>query len=73
MEMPQENETLLVQVNVEIQPEALKAIVEGAKQRAGRNEKGYYQIDTAAAVSETISRFLKEKAFTAWVQDGAAG
>jgi hypothetical protein len=66
--MPQENETLLVQVNVEIEPEALKAIVEGAKQKAGRNEKGYYQVDTAAAVGETISRFLQDKNFTAWLK-----
>ena len=65
--MPSENETLLVHVNVEIEPEALKAIVEGAKQKAGRNDKGYYQVDTAAAVGETISRFLQEKDFTAWV------
>lgn len=66
--MPQESETLLVQVNVEIDPEALKAIVDGAKQKAGRNEKGYYQVDTAAAVGETISRFLQEKGFTAWLK-----
>ncbi len=70
--MPQESKTLLVHVNVEIEPEALKAIVEGAKQKAGRNEKGHYQVDTAAAVGDTISKFLQEKDFTAWVRGSAA-
>ncbi|MCF8081204.1 MAG: hypothetical protein K9K88_18155 [Desulfobacterales bacterium] len=70
--MPQEADTLLIHVNVEIEPEALKAIVEGVKQKVGRNEKGHYQADTAAAVGEMISRFMREKEFTAWVRSSPA-
>jgi len=70
--MPQEAHTLLIHVNVEIEPEALKAIVEGVKQKVGRNEKGHYQADTAAAVGEMISRFMKERDFTGWLRDSSA-
>jgi hypothetical protein len=70
--MAAETETLLVHVNVEIEPEALKTIVEIAKQRGGRNEKGHYQVDTAAAVGDTISAFLQEKDFTSWVKGKAS-
>jgi MinD superfamily P-loop ATPase len=69
--MPSNTETLLVHVNVEIAAEALATIVETAKQQAGRNEKGHYTVDTAAAVGDAISRFLQEKDFTNYVKEGS--
>ena len=66
--MPSPDETLLVHVNVEITAEALAAIVAAAKESAGRNEKGHYRVDTAAAVGEAISLFLREKDFTGYVK-----
>jgi hypothetical protein len=70
--MPSPDETLLVHVNVEITAEALSAIVEAAKSRTGRNGKGHYRVDTAAAVADAISRFLQEKDFTTYVKSGSA-
>lgn len=70
--MPKPGETLLVHVNVEISAEALSAIVEAAKKRTGRNEKGHYRVDTAAAVADAISRFLQEKDFTGYVTGSSA-
>ena len=66
--MPSQSEPLLVHVNVEVSPEALSAIVETVKRRTGRNHKGHYRVDTAAAVGEMVSKFLKEKDFTAYVK-----
>ena len=60
---------LAVNVVVEMTPASLQAIVEHAKQLAGRNEKGHYQIDTADKVGEMISKFLTEKDFEAYVED----
>jgi hypothetical protein len=61
--------TLDVNVNVEITAEALEAIVQTVKSRAGRNEKGHYAVDTHGAVGEMITRFLFEKDFEAYVRD----
>ncbi len=70
--MPSPGETLLVHVNVEITAEALSAIVDAAKRGAGRNGKGHYRVDTAAAVADAISRFLREKDFTGYVKGSSA-
>jgi hypothetical protein len=67
--MPDEN-TVIVNVNIEITTSALQTIVENAKKSVGRNEKGYYRVDTADKVSEIISRFLAEKDFDAYVMAG---
>ena len=67
--MTAENDTLRVHVNVEVTGEALQTIVQTAKQMAGRNEKGHYRVDTADKVGEMISKFLREKDFTAYVRD----
>ena len=56
-------DTVVVNANVTITATALQAIVANAKANAPRNEKGYYQVDTADMVSEMISRFLREKDF----------
>ncbi len=56
-------DTLVVNANVTITATALQAIVANAKANAPRNEKGYYQVDTADKVSEMISKFLLENDF----------
>ena len=61
--------TLVVNVNVEISAKALETIVETAKQMTGRNEKGHYRVDTAAKVGEMISRFMDEKNFDSFVEN----
>jgi len=62
-------DTIVVHANVEISTESLQAIVQTAKELAGRNEKGVYRVDTADAVSDMISKFLREKDFEAYVKD----
>jgi hypothetical protein len=63
--------TLDVNVNVEITADALETIVQTVKEKAGRNEKGHYKVDTHAAVGEMITRFLFQKDFDGFVQDPA--
>ncbi len=61
--MNQPEDTIAVNVVVEMTTASLKAIVENAKRLSGRNEKGHYTVDTADKVGEMISRFLFEKDF----------
>ena len=63
------NDTVVVNANVMITAAALQAIVANAKKNAPRNEKGYYQVDTADKVSEMISRFLMENDFEGFAGD----
>lgn len=67
--MPSSKDTLAVNVVIEMTAASLEAIVENAKRIAGRNEKGYYQIDTADKVSEMVSRFILENDFEGFVRD----
>ena len=67
--MKGEKETLIINATVEISVDALGAIVENAKRMAGRNEKGWYRVDTAAKVGEMISRFLSEKDFESYAEN----
>ncbi len=60
---------ITVNVNVDITTESLKAIVENAKEIAGRNEKGVYKVDTADKVSEMISKFLMENDFETYAKE----
>jgi len=64
--MPQSEDTIAVNVVVEMTAASLRAIVEQAKRLSGRNEKGHYTVDTADKVSEMVSRFLLEKDFEAF-------
>ena len=66
--MTDEKDIIEVHVNVMITTASLQTIVENAKKKAGRNEKGHYQIDTAGKVSEMISRFLLENDFEGYVK-----
>ena len=60
---PAENNTLAVNVVIELTPAALQAIVENTKRLVGRNEKGHFKVDTADKVGEMVSRFLAENDF----------
>ena len=62
-------DTVVVNANVTITATALQAIVANAKANAPRNEKGYYQVDTADKVSEMISKFLLENDFEGFAGD----
>jgi hypothetical protein len=62
-------ETITVNVNVEMTPASLKAIVENAKKIEGRDEKGVYRIDTADKVSEMISQFILENDFERYAKN----
>jgi hypothetical protein len=62
-------DTVVVNANVTITAAALQAIVANAKANAPRNEKGYYQVDTADKVSEMISKFLLENDFEGFVSN----
>ena len=63
------SDTVVVNANVTITAAALQSIVANAKANAPRNEKGYYQVDTADKVSEMISKFLMEKDFEGYAGD----
>ena len=63
------NNTLAVNVVIELTPAALQAIVENAKRRVGRNEKGHFKVDTADKVGEMVSRFLAENDFERYAKD----
>lgn len=67
--VPSDNNTLSVNVVIELTPAALQTIVENAKRLAGRNEKGHYQVDTADTVGEMVSRFLAQNDFEVFVND----
>jgi hypothetical protein len=67
MPMPQSEDTIAVNVVVEMTTASLKAIVENAKRLSDKNDKGHYTIDTADKVGEMISRFLLKNNFEGYV------
>jgi len=67
--MHKQDDTIAVNVVIELTTNALQAIVENAKRITGRNEKGHYKVDTADKVGEMISRFLIEKDFESYAQN----
>lgn len=67
--MPESDSTVRINVVVDISTRSLQTIVHQAKTMAGRNEKGYYQVDTADKVGELISRFLKEMDFDTYAEN----
>ena len=62
-------DTIEVRANVIMTTASLKAIVENTRKTSIRDEKGRYQVDTAAAVGKMISRFLLENDFEAFAED----
>jgi len=67
--MTDEKNLIEVRVNVKITTSSLQTIVENCKKFAGRNEKGYYRVDTAGKLNAMISRFLLENNFEGYVRD----
>jgi hypothetical protein len=67
--MPDKKDTLIIRVNVEVTAATLQAIVANAKQIAGPDERGSYQIDTADKAGEMISCFLLENDFESFVRN----
>ncbi|MBW2178038.1 MAG: hypothetical protein JRF32_10755 [Deltaproteobacteria bacterium] len=67
--MNQPDNTIAVNVVVELTPNSLQAIVENAKRITGRNKKGHYKVETADKVGEMISRFLAENNFEDFVNN----
>ena len=67
--MTDEKDLIEIHVNVKITTASLQTIVEKCKKIAGRNEKGYFQVDTAGKVNAIISRFLLENNFEGYVRD----
>jgi len=65
--MAESKDTITVRVNIEMTTASLEMIVEKAKEKAGRDAKGIYRIDTADKVGEMVSRFLLEKDFEGYV------
>ncbi len=63
------NDSVVVNANITLTAAALQNIVANAKANAPRNEKGYYQVDTADKVSEMITKFLFDKNFEAFAAD----
>jgi hypothetical protein len=61
--------TVLIHANIEVTVKALETMVWTAKQIAGTNSKGHFQVDTADVVNRMISRFLLEKDFESFAQD----
>jgi len=60
---------MTINATLDIPAAALQAVVENAKQKAGKDAKGVYRVDTYGKVGEMISKFLVEKDFLSYVQD----
>ncbi len=69
--MDETKQTVTIAATVEISPKALQTIVETATAMAARDERGRLRVDTAAKVSEMISRFLRDRDFESYVGDPA--
>lgn len=69
--MSETSPVVRVHVNIELTADALQAVVANSKQKAGPDQNGRYRVDTADALSELISKFLKEKDFNAFARDVA--
>jgi hypothetical protein len=67
--MNDQKETMRINVNVEVTPDSLQAVVQNAKAIVGKDQRGVYRVDTADLVSEMISKFLLEKDFEGYVSD----
>jgi len=67
--MTASKETVTININVEIEPAALEAVVANAKRITGMDAKGHYRVDTADLVSRMISCFLQQRDFAAFAAD----
>ena len=67
--MTDQDNTMRVNVTIEISGETLNTIVQTAKEIVGRNEKGHYRIDTADLLEDLLSNFIRENGFKDYVAD----
>ena len=67
--MGNSTDTIRINATLDIDPAVLQAIVAAAREMTGKNEKGYYQVDTADILNEMLSKFLKEKDFLGYVSE----
>lgn len=61
--MSQENPTVRVHVNIELSASSLEAAVANVKKKTTPDAQGRYRVDTADALGDLISLFLREKHF----------
>lgn len=67
--MASADDMITINATIDIPAAALQAVVDNAKQAAGKDEKGAYRVDTHEKLCEIISAFLVEKDFLAYVRD----
>lgn len=67
--MENQEDAIRVNVNIEISGDTLQKIVQTAKDIVGRNEKGYYRIDTADLLEDLLSTFIEKYGFAAYAAD----
>jgi hypothetical protein len=63
------DDMVVINANLEISGGTLQKLVSTAKALRGPDGKGYYRIDTAALLSDMISRFLIDREFDAYIED----
>ncbi len=67
--MAKSDDMLTINATIDIPAAVLQAVVNNAKQMAGKDEKGVYRVDTHEKLCELISVFLEENNFLDYVQD----
>lgn len=67
--MTQESPTVRVHVNIELSASAIQAVVANAKKKTSPDNQGRYRVDTADALGDLISAFLRKKNFDAFAKD----
>ena len=63
------DDLITINAKIEIPAAALQAVVDNARQMAGKDEKGAYRVDTHEKLCEVISAFLAKNNFLSYVQD----
>ena len=67
--MSESSPSVKVHVNIELSAASLQAVVAHSKKKAGKDENGRYRVDTADALSDLISKFLRDKGFDEFARD----
>lgn len=67
--MSESSPSVKVHVNIELSAASLQAVVAHSKKKAGKDENGRYRVDTADALADLISKFLRDKGFDEFARD----
>lgn len=67
--MAASGDMITINATIAVPATALQAVVNNARQVAGKDEQGAYHVDTHEKLCEMISAFLEENDFLAYVQD----